>query len=264
MEEIRLDSILADTLRLYEWKDGLVIRIVRGSNRHRIVVTCYGKGRQKAEFANGEHNYGAYVEITRDDGSWISHGMNVVPVLPDGRLLMVVEQRPPQGRFKADLAKTFVCAGKEMHFDKYGPYSSLEFPGGAVDATDKSFTAAWMRELTQETGIHEQNATLYKCNRLFFQTGADVAIAMHQYVVELSHMNYEKFVEDDGGLSVLALTPDEVQENIWNGAIVAAQAGLRGWSFYLEVMRAKANGGFQDALIRRGYLTIEQVRIKLP
>jgi hypothetical protein len=92
------ESSEISVLKEYEWEEGKVIPIVDGSYRARVVVTCYSKGRQKAEFANGEHNYDVYIELTRPDGTWISQGMGIVPVLPNGRLIMVVVQRPPQFR----------------------------------------------------------------------------------------------------------------------------------------------------------------------
>ncbi len=256
MNAVDLSAKLADEV----WEPGRVIHLAQGSQRHRVVLTCYEKGRQTAQFANGEHAYGAYVEITRPDGSWIPQGVNVVPVLPDGRIIMIVEQRPPQGRFQEQIAKEFRCGGQLIPFSAYGPYSSLEFPGGAINPGE-SFNAGFLRELSEETGVAEQTAEMWERLPPFFQTGADVAIAMRTYVIFLNNMHYEKEVTNDGGLSVLALQPNEVDENIWRGAIVAAQAGLVSWSFYQEVRHARRSEDLRGMLTDIGYLRQDTVRI---
>ena len=84
---------------------------------------------------------------------------------------------------------------------------------------------------------------------------------MRTYVIFLEHMHYEKEVADDGGLSVLALTPREAQENIWRGAIVAAQAGLVSWSFYEEVIKAREQADVYHALYGVGYLQRYTARV---
>lgn len=243
------------------WEEGKIIHLAQGSPRHRVVLMCTESGRQMAGFINdGAGRYNTHVEITGPDGSWVSQGVNVVPVLPDGRLIMVVEQRPAHGRFQGQIAKTFVCDGKEIPFEAYGPHSSLEFPGGAVDPGE-SFKAGFLRELSEETRVAKQMAVMWERVPPYFQTGADVAIAMKVYVVYLKHMHFEKEVTSDGGLSVLAFRPQEVQENIWRGAIVANQAGLLGWNTYQEVERANGDAYLARRLFQEKYLRMSEVRV---
>ena len=128
------------------WEEGKKILFPVSSYRHRVVVICYGLGRQTAEFANGKFNYGAYVELTRPDGTWIREGVNVVPVLPDGRIIMVVEQRPAQFAYGNQPSVIQLEGSNTIDLHQFGPYSSLEFPGGGVDA-DQTLKAAFLAEL---------------------------------------------------------------------------------------------------------------------
>lgn len=94
MAAFNFRDILAETT----WEEGKIVSLVAGSYRHETVAVCSPAGRQKAQFANGEFPYFAHVELLGASGKRIEQGAGIVPVLPDGRLLMVVEQRPPQGK----------------------------------------------------------------------------------------------------------------------------------------------------------------------
>lgn len=247
-------------LQSENWAEGRIISLADGSYRHRIMVVCYTDGRQRARFANGEHSFGAYAELVRPNGSRITQGANVVPVLPDGRLIMVVEQRPPQEGHCVDGFIEFVN-GERLALSDFGPYSSLEFPGGAVDQ-DEKFTSAFLRELQEETEVHDQDAVLYQRVPLFFPMGSDVAVSMQVGVIKLTHLGFQGFVKNDGGLHTLALTPEEVMMNIWKGIIVAGQAALLPWYFYRELEEA-LNGSVAPSLIEMGYIEIKKVRIDL-
>lgn len=253
--------VLYEVLKKNEWEEGKVIPIVDGSHRTRVVVTCYSKGRQKAQFANGEHNYGAYIELTRPDGSWISQGTGIVPVLPDGRLIMVVEQRPPQWRLP-NQPTTIVVGGEIVDLREFGPYSSVEFPGGAVDPEDRKFTAGFLKELVEETEVPNQTATVYRRKPPLFPQGSDLALEGQLCVVYLSNLGFEKHVKTDGGLDVMALSPEDVQNNIWAGSIRSGQAALLGWAFYKEVEQARADRIVCRHMRERGYLEIiKEVKI---
>jgi 8-oxo-dGTP pyrophosphatase MutT (NUDIX family) len=247
-----------EELQGHWWEEGKVIKLDPSSYRHRIVVVCYKFGRQKAEFSNGEGNFGAYVELVRGDGSWISYGNNVVPVLQDGRLVMVVEQRPAQYGWENKPGK-LIINGKEMDLGQFGPYSSLEFPGGAVEK-DESLKVAALRELTEETGV-KLEGEMYFRNPPFHAQGADLSIRANQAVVFLKGLSYPERVDNDGGLSVLALTPSEVQAAIWSGAVDSAQAGLVGWGFYKEVIAAVSDPGMLQNMIGSGYVTVSAVEL---
>ncbi len=252
--------VLYEVLKDREWEEGKVIPIVDGSHRTRVVVTCYSKGRQKAKFANGEHGYGAYVELIRSDGSWIERGMGIVPVLPDERLLMVVEQRPPQWRLP-DQPTHIVVDGQRIDLREFGPYSSVEFPGGAVDPQDHMLKSGLLKELVEETEVPDQVVEVYLRKPPFFAQGADLALEGQVCVVYLSNLGFEKHVKTDGGLDVMALSPDDVQDNIWAGNIRSGQAALSGWAFYKEVKLARINHMGSQHMCRIGYLEILEVKI---
>lgn len=250
-----------DVLNLHDWEEGKVITIANASYRTRVVVTCYKKGRQAAEFANGGGNYGAYIELTRPDGSWISQGMGIVPVLPDGRLIMVVEQRPPQWRLP-NQPTTIIVGGREIvDLREFGPYSSLEFPGGAVDPQDHKLTAGFLKELVEETEVPNQTATVYRRKPPLFPQGSDLALEGQLCVVYLSNLGFEKHVKTDGGLDVMALSSGEVQHNIWKGSIRSGQAALLGWAFYKEVEQARNNPLICRHMRELGYLEVFEVNI---
>lgn len=245
----------------HQWEEGKIIPIACGVYRARVMVTCYAAGRQRAQFANGEGAYGEYVELMRpDDQSWIEQGTNIVPVLPDGRLIMVVEQRPPQWRF-SNQPTTIIVAGQDIDLRQFGPYSSLEFPGGAVDKGD-NLTSGFLRELEEETEVEEQEALLYQRERPFFPMGSDVALEMKVGVVYLERGGFSGFVKSDGGLHVLALTREDVQMNIWAGNIRSGQAALHGWSFYQEVHQAHSDLRLGARMRNCGYLSYRRIRIK--
>jgi 8-oxo-dGTP pyrophosphatase MutT (NUDIX family) len=240
------------------WEEGRVIHLSASSYRHRVAVVCFGLGRQTAEFVNGPGNFGAYIELVRADGSWIAEGNNIVPVLRDGRLLMIVEQRPAQYAWKTKPPLALI-GGDKIDLGKFGPYSSLEFPGGAVDAGE-NFQSGFVRELSDETGIEDQTADLLM-RRAMDPSGADCSLQQRLGVIYLKGVGFENFTRGDGGLYVFALTPEEVQENIWRGAITSGQAAIFGWAFYNEVHLALKAGTIKR-LKEIGYITRQEVTIK--
>jgi len=244
------------------WEEGKIFPVVEGPYRYRVVVHCSANGRQKAMFANGEHNYFCYTELLNGKGEWIQQGSGIVPVLPDGRLLLVVEQRPAQSRYDDNpcLLKT---GDNIIDLDKFGPHSSLEFPGGAINPGE-GLKAGFLRELQEETEVDEQEALWYGCVRPVYLFGSDIALRHYSHVVFLSGLSYQPHVKTDGGLDVLALTNDEVQEAIWRGVITSGQAALTTWNFYKEVCQARKDPSFEALLQKQGYLAIEKVKIVKP
>lgn len=249
-------QILAD----HNWEEGKVITVMDASYRTRVVVTCYKQGRQTAEFANGGGNYGAYVELTRPDGTWISQGMGIVPVLPDGRLLMVVEQRPPQWRLP-NQPTSIIVGGEKLDLQQFGPYSSLEFPGGAVDPGGSKLKAGFLKELREETAAPEQWVEVYLRKPPFFAEGADLALEAQVCVVYLTNHGFQPHVKNDGGLDVMALSVADVQQNIWAGNIRSAQAALMQWAFYQEAQLARVSYGERGSMIEAGYLEVLNLKI---
>lgn len=202
-EVFDLGRVLLQTI----WEEGKVFSIIRVPYRYRVMGICSSAGRQSAQFANGAFPYFEHMEITRLDGSWAAQGNAVVPVLPEGRLLMVVEQRPPQYRFP-DQPTHIEINGGRIALGEFGPYSVVEFPGGGLEKGE-NFTAGFLRELMQEVGIPEQSAMLYWCLRPHHPLVSDLADEKHVGVIYLSSGTFERYVETDGGLHVLALTRDE-------------------------------------------------------
>ncbi|NQT49621.1 NUDIX hydrolase [Candidatus Kuenenbacteria bacterium] len=171
---------------------------------------------------------------------------------------MVVEQRPAQSRYKTN--KKALIQGKTIDLDVFGPHSSLEFPGGAVDPGE-GLKAGFLRELQEETGVKEQTALCYQriapCNGF----GSELALHTHWGVIYLSGLRFEREVDTDGGLSVMALTRGEVQANIWSGVITSGQGGLTCWSFLQEVEQIKEDPELQKYLIDIGYLSVEELQL---
>jgi 8-oxo-dGTP pyrophosphatase MutT (NUDIX family) len=194
-----MDSLQAkELLRTVEWQEDRVVPVVEGPYRYRVVTHCSSKGRQRAMFANGERSYFCYMELLGANGQWIQKGASMVPVLPDGRIIMVVEQRPAQSRY---LNRPMVAriTGQNVDLSAFGSYSSLEFPGGAVDPGE-GLKAGFLRELREETGIADQTAIYYGRRHPIYQTGSDIALQQFLGVVYLSGLSYEKYVPSDGGL----------------------------------------------------------------
>lgn len=245
-------------LQEIKWEDGKTVTLAEGPYRYRMVLLCSSLGRQKAMFANGEHAYFCYVELVSANGQWIEKGTGVVPVLPDGRFVMVVEQRPAQSRYP-NQSQVVEIGGQYVDLGKFGPYSSLEFPGGHVDPNE-GLMAGFLRELVEETGV-DRSGLLYRRRQPIYGFGSDIACAVLVGVIFLSGLSYAEHVEIDGGLNVLALTRDEVESAIWSGIIHSGQAALLEWSFFKEVKEIRKNPALERKLIRAGYLVIEKIAI---
>lgn len=260
MAEFNFRDVLAETV----WEEGKVVSLVIGSYRHEIVATCSTAGRQKAIFANGEFPYFAHTELLGAGGKRIEQGAGIVPVLPDNRLLMVVEQRSPQGKVAERPYMVERVSKPPIDLRKMGPYSSLEFPGGAVDPFDKNLKSGFLRELGQETGVESQTATLYRTLHPVYAFGADIPVKAYFGVAFLSGVRYEEYVKDDGGLYVLALTEEDIRRNIANGVIVSGQAALLQWNFYRDIMLALKNSELITMFLSTGYYIKETVRLTKP
>jgi 8-oxo-dGTP pyrophosphatase MutT (NUDIX family) len=244
-------SKVKDAIRTIEWVEGQRAPLVFGPYRYQITIVASHRGRQRAVFADGkEHPYFAYVEI---DGT--GRGGGIVPVLPDGRFVMVVEQRPPQYRFP-DCPRFIELEDQRLPLDDFGPYSSLEFPGGGIDPGEDEVRGP-LRELQEETGVEDQMITLYRRLRPCYPFGSDVVLQNLYQVAFLSSGIHARHVRTDGGLEVLALTRSEVERNIRNGVIASGQSALLPWSFYKEVEEARKDPSLMRAFMSEGYLSEE-------
>ncbi len=262
-----------ESLASIAWQEGRVVPLLEGPYRHRVVVCCSKSAgsRQKAMFANGEFPYFCYMELFNTSGQWIREGAGVVPVLPDGRLLMVVEQRPAQSRyFDRPSAYMLRIGGREVDLRRFGPYSSVEFPGGGVDPLNSQLTVravqeairlGGLSELAQETGVATQDVFYWSCERPVYPFGSDLALRQFLAVAYLTSMQYEDEVANDGGLKVLALTENEVQEGIWSGVISAGQAAILQWGFYQEVKAARNDLALAARMEKAGYLKHDKIKL---
>ena len=120
-----------------EWDEGRIERFLVGSYRHEVIIHCSDKGRRKGNFANGEFPYFAYVDLLGGDGKWIERGTHVVPVLPDGRILVVMEERAPLARY---VRNSKIERPNGELIVELGPCGDIEFPGGAIKPGE-SFTS---------------------------------------------------------------------------------------------------------------------------
>ncbi len=241
-----------------EWQEGKEVVLLTPCYRYNVIILCTSQGRRKAQFANGECSYFSYIQII-DAGKWIQKCISIAPVLPDGRLIMVVEQRPPQFAF-GNRPGHLKLHDKTIDLNEFGPYSSLEFPSGGVDPNE-GITAGFLRELQEETGVGNQTATLYLRQHPWYPAGADISIQQFLGVVELRNPCCQDRVENDGGLFVLALHPSEIACNIHSGVISSAAAALSAWSFYKEVVEGWQCPDTLIRLVREGYIRTEEVKI---
>lgn len=246
-------------LESIEWSEGSHIPLPQSSYRHRVVIACSQSGRQQAKFANGQFPYFAYTELLNGKNQWISHASNIVPILSDNRFLMVIEHRPILERY-TDHPRTARINDRTIEL---GPCDSLEFPGGAVESGEE-FTASFLRELAEETGIDEQRGLLYRRLPVVYSFGSDIPLAMFYNVIYLSGFSFPNYVDNDGGLSVHALRRAEVEYNVLTGVIASGQAALHGWNFYQEVECARQSRTLMDYYIQVRYMSIQEVTIKKP
>lgn len=249
-----------EALKDVVWEDGKIEPIVEGPYRYRIMVLCTPLGSQKALFANGEFRYFCYIQCLSGAGVWNPQGGLVVPVLPDGKILMTVQQRPAQGCYK-DRPLVAEVEGQPLDLAQFGPYSSLEFPGGGVDPSE-GLKAGFLRELAEETGVARQTALYYHRCHPVYAFGSDVAGQNFIGVAFLSGLHFERHVATDGGMVVLALSRSDVEKNVRNGVIHSANGAIIGWDFYRDVERARQDQKFLEEVVVTGYLRVEKVVIK--
>lgn len=253
----RQDAIKA--LREIEWIEGKIVPIIEAPYRYRIVVHCSNKKHGiKALFANGEFPYFLHLECLNQSQEWTPYGNNIVPVLPDDRIIMLVEQRSILARYP-NRPKVVEFSGG-MTFD-LGEIGALEFPGGAVEPGEK-IKMGTLRELKEESGIETQEAILYHRVHPIYVFGSDIAGAIFFSVAYLSGMRYENWTPTDGGLTVLALSEAEIEKNIQRGVISSGQAAILGWGFYKEVREARQRPELLKQYIGEGYISVEKVKIE--
>lgn len=247
-----------EKLRKVVWEENKHIQLYIISHRHALVIACSKRGKQKLVFANGEFPCSAYIQILNKNLEWNAYGNNIVPVLPDGRIIMIMEQRAILERYKNRLKIVELSGGATFDLGEIG---SLEFPGGAVEPEEKIKVGA-LRELKEENGLENQEATLYYRIHPIYAFGSDIASANFFSVAHLSRMKFENYTPTDGGLTILALFETEIERNIRNGIIASGQAAMLAWGFYQEVKKARDDPKLLKQWTDEGYISIEKVRIE--
>lgn len=245
-------------LKSIVWEEGLKVELEPHSPRYAVTIICTELGQTVGEFANGPRRYFALTAIVRKNKTRIYDGGCVVPVLPDERLLMVINQRPGVDFFQRFPRVFQRSSGSIVDLGRYG---SLEFPGGSIDQDEKSITIGVLRELKEETGIRGQQALLIRRVPPIYPMGAEVVGRMHFSVVFLVDAAFPNFVDTDGGLRVFALTAPEVEANIRAGNIDSGHAALLGWYFYKEIDEARKAGRIH-VLEQAGYCSAEEVTVR--
>ena len=119
-------------------------------------------------------------------------GACVVPVLPDGRILMIHQYRPAVNR------------------------ETTELPAGAFDADDPDFAITASRELEEETG--------YRCGRIRRLVRLDTAVAwcnerVEVYLAQDLEKVSRQSLDEAEEISMEAFTAEELKRRIFAGEI---------------------------------------------
>lgn len=112
----------------------------------------------------------------------------VVPVLEDGRILLVKQYRPAIGRF------------------------TIEIPAGGLNSREEPTIEAAMRELEEETGYRtDKLEMLISINTVaaYSSEKIDIYLAKNLYKGEGQNLDPDEFI------NVMALTVDEICEKIY-------------------------------------------------
>ena len=217
------------------------------------------RGSQEAQFANGKHRYFALVGIVGGDGTLRPYGGHIIWVLPNGNVLMVVNTRPGILAGGGRRTNILTFTDGRPNFDM-GPMGSLEFPGGSIDPGE-SVNAGMLREGFEETGVvipkGVQVRTLRGTDPVMLQI-AEIIIAMYHRIIFLPEgSTFPNFVQNDGGLHVINISPGDLILNMDRGAIVAGST-LASLLFF-----SRAMGGPQNVqhLIEQGALVEEHMTL---
>ncbi len=130
--------------------------------------------------------------------------VKVVPVLPDGRLVLTLQHRYLQDK------------------------QSIEFPAGGVDEGETSTDAA-KREVREETGYNTEE--LLKVGT-FQPSNGVLQNNAHVYIANLDASQEEQMLESTEDIEVLYRRPDEFEDmirrgDIWDGATLATWSLVR-------------------------------------
>jgi ADP-ribose pyrophosphatase len=138
-------------------------------------------------------------------------GACVVPVLPDGRILMIHQYRPAVDR------------------------ETTELPAGAFDADDPDFADTASRELEEETG--------YRCGKITRLIRLDTAVAwcnekVEVYLAEDLVRNGEQSLDEAEEIGVEAIPLSELARRIFAGELRDAKT-VAGILAYMAVLYGK-------------------------
>ena len=158
--------------------------------------------RDTVELPDGHTESWDYVHHKRGGGAC------VVPVLPDGRILMIHQYRPAVDR------------------------ETMEIPAGAFDADDPDFAVTASRELEEETG--------YRCGKITRLVRLDTAVAwcnekVEIYLAEDLVKSGEQNLDEAEEIGLEAIPVEELKRRIFAGEIRDAKT-VAGILAYLAVL----------------------------
>ena len=226
-----------------EWTEGSMSLVQTGLyGRHGNFVFMTERGSQEAQFANGKRRYFALVGIVGGDGVLRPYGGHIIWVLPNGNVLIVVNTRPGILAIGGRRSNILTFTDGRPNFDM-GPMGSLEFPGGSINPGE-SVKAGMLREGFEETGVvipkGVQVRTLRGTDPVMLQI-AEIIIAMYHRIIFLPEgSTFPNFVQNDGGLHVISISPGDLLLNVDLGAVVAGST-LASLLFFLRVTSSSLN-----------------------
>tara|TARA_Y100000031_G_scaffold3242_1_gene3981 strand:- start:1212 stop:1955 length:744 start_codon:yes stop_codon:yes gene_type:complete len=224
-----------EDLKLVKWEENSSVIVGIGPyGRHAFLIIMSPFGRQTAQFANGEHNYFAVTAVLSGDGQVVDAGGTVIPVFPNGDLLMIVEQRAPLALWDAlEYARVLTFSdGREPL--ELGPCGSVEFPAGAIEPSE-GIRSGMLREFAEETEISGHEVLIVERQYPAWPQIAELYPRIHEAIVFLPEVSFSDHVATDGGLSVVRLSRSDFLFNKRRGVFSATHPVLEGWRFLNDV-----------------------------
>ena len=158
--------------------------------------------RDRVQLPDGQQENWDFVHHKRGGGAC------VVPVLPDGRILLIHQYRPAVDR------------------------ETTELPAGAFDMDDPDFSITASRELEEETG--------YRCGKISRLVRLDTAIAwcdekVEVYLAEDLTKSGSQNLDEAEEIGLVAIPVEELKRRIFGGEIRDAKT-VAGILAYLAVL----------------------------
>ncbi len=252
-----------ECLRAFEWSEGRRHIVALGPyGRHGNVILCTQFGSQKAIFADGkEHPYTAVLGLVAKDGGLNTYGGHVIPILPNGNVLMVHVPRPALLAIPRRRRTNIIefLDGRESY--DLGPIGEAEIPGGTVELGVTVKVGALL-ELLQELGLKViENCEFITRNDLVGSLISEFAIQIGIHAIKLpANIGAEhlKYVRDDGGLYVLSLSQAEIKHNKRRGVF-----GTGSTHACLRFLADLNDPAEYEAMLAKGEITVTRETLRL-